>query len=99
MSQDSARSGANVWFCGSDMHSVEYVDAKVVHCAWLTALSGFRLGGAAFQAMLSWLPGPAAWARVIGPAPTVERATAVVAVVAGRAWGGQGGLEAGKLGP
>src|SRR4051794_35554947 len=55
MSQDSARSGAYVWFCGSDMQSVEYVEANVVHCAWLTAFSGFRFGGAVFQAMLSWL--------------------------------------------
>src|SRR5579859_6591144 len=75
MSQDSARSGAYVWFCGSDMHRVEYVEAKVVHCAWLTALSGFRLGGAAFQAILSWLVAPAWATRAVAASAGAEPAT------------------------
>src|SRR5947209_8388045 len=84
MSHDSARSGAKVWFTGSDMQRVEYIDAKAVHWARLTAFSGLRFGGAAFQAILSWLPA-LAWARVAGPALRKVRVAAAVRVAAS-AW-------------
>src|SRR5438067_1800890 len=83
MSQDSARSPTNLSCAGSPLVRVDMIDLKIQSWAALTATSGLKLGGGAFQARCStFAPPGAAGAVVAAAAGTCVAAAAAVCAAA-----------------